>query len=603
MATPTARYRGREASNWLITSVAVSFVLHLLVMHYMAGVRILDVAPFTEKISRWFNVVEMPESIAPEIAPLAASLPDQATQPAPPKPEDISLAKPAIGPPRPGIGTDPGIGAPARAPEHTRLPGTELPVIHRKGSPNIDQTLTQMGALAPLRGSSGAPVQGTDQAGTVRVAEGLPTLPAPTAPELGPLAATTERPAAITHAGPLAPPSIKPTATAIHLPAETPAPGLLIPLEDTLAKTDTPVPHVLIGPTGSGDTEDPRPVIPFGNEVGVDIQMYAEPGNPRYYFRFEIRVTDTKRLPPIPKDVMFICDVSLSIRAQELEITRAAIARYLHTLRGVDRFNIVVFSEQARKLFPGFVEPTPERLRAAEQFVRRIPGQIKTDVYRVMRAVVRDVAQQSPANRPCNVYFVSDGSSTAGIRDVRRIVNEIGALVRPNFAIFPFDAGSGGNRYLLDLLAYRSRGTFTHTDQFADAPKLLGQLFGSYDSPVLMDLKPSYAELNVDEVYPAFIPHLYADQPIVIYGRCTPGQNVTIKLQGTNPYARRALKYQTVPGAPDSSRADIAREWARRKIHHLVSHMAQVGEKRELKAEIRRLGEHYRIPTPYRYRR
>jgi hypothetical protein len=610
MAAPhPIRYRGRDASSWALTSLALSAVLHLLLMHFLGGLRMLDVQPFTERISRWFNVVEVPESVAPEIEEMAKSLPEQAENPPPPKPEDIPLAAPRERPTRPAMGTEPGVAAPKRRPERTRLPSAELPVIHRKGTPNVDQTLTQMGELAPVPGGRGEePAAATsDQPGQIRVASALPQLPEgpdSALPGLEAPEARAERPATDTHAAPLEAPAIKPTPTAVHLPADTPPAGLVIPLEGALAREEEGgIPRVLVGPNGGTEGEDPRPVIPFGDEVDVNFEMYAEPGNPRAYFRFEIRVAEPDKLPVIPKDVVFICDVSLSIRAQELEVTRQAVGRYLEELRPVDRFNIVAFSEQARKLFPGFVEPTAERVEAAQRFIHRIPGQIKTDVYRVLRAVVRDVAQHSPGNRPCNIYFVSDGASTQGIRDVRRIVNDIGGLAQPNFAIFPFDAGRGGNRYLLDLLAYRSRGTFAYTDVVAEAPDILGELFTSHNEPVLMNLRPAYGDLNADEIYPAFVPHLYTDEPIVIYGRCSPGQDVTIKLQGDNPFAHRSLEYQTVPGAPDPQRADIAREWARRKIHHLVSLMAKVGEKSELKREIRRLGERYQIRTLYRHRR
>ncbi|MFW6162985.1 MAG: hypothetical protein ACODAJ_09465, partial [Planctomycetota bacterium] len=92
---------------------------------------------------------------------------------------------------------------------------------------------------------------------------------------------------------------------------------------------------------------------------------------------------------------------------------------------------------------------------------------------------------------------------------------------------------------------------------------------------------------------------LYADKPIVIYGRCTPGEDVTIRLQGKNPYAQRQLAYTHTPGAPDRTKRFIAREWARRKIHHIVSDMARLGETAALKAEIERLGRRFHVRTPY----
>jgi len=114
-----------------------------------------------------------------------------------------------------------------------------------------------------------------------------------------------------------------------------------------------------------------------------------------------------------------------------------------------------------------------------------------------------------------------------------------------------------------------------------------------------MQLQLTYTNVAVDETYPTFLPNLYADRPIVLYGRCKAGENVTIQLEGKNPYARRALKFSSAPGAPDPARDDIAREWARQKIHHLVSDLARTGENADLRAEIERIGREYSVRTPY----
>jgi hypothetical protein len=183
---------------------------------------------------------------------------------------------------------------------------------------------------------------------------------------------------------------------------------------------------------------------------------------------------------------------------------------------------------------------------------------------------------------------------------VRRIVNDIGAFSRPNFAIFSFDAGGGGDRYLLDLLSYRSRGIATYVDDVRKAADAQVSLFRQFDHPLLMQLQPTYTNLKVEETYPTFLPNLYGSHPVVIYGRCTRGQDVTIRLQGKNPYSKRALVYSHSPGEPDPARADIAREWARRKIHHLAAEMARFGETPTRKAEMERLGRKYALPTPYK---
>jgi hypothetical protein len=597
MAT-THRYR-EETSSWALTSLAVSFVVHLLLMHFLSGFRLFDVERFTSTVQEWFNVVDVQELVLPETRPIPEDIPEQAAADQEPEPEDVPLLEKQLDVARPALGEDTGAPASEHTASRVRLPHTQLPLVLRAGTGGFDQTETDLGMIAPVR-SGAVKADPAPTATRRKVGQGLPGLVGPKPAELEVAAMPAPRPDSIDHSGERAP--LKTTADATpETLGDAPPVGILIPMDgDDVAETVARARKVDIAQANVFEDDDNTPVIPLGDEVAVNTVMYAEPGNPLLYFRMEVAIAKREKLPAIPKDVVFIVDVSLSMRWHEIRQTREAIVSYLTTLTPSDRFNIVVFSEAPLKLFPDFMEVTPERVESAGKFVNRIAGQIKTDVYRVLRAVMRDVATHSASTRPTNIFFVSDGKSTSGIRDVRRIVNDIGAFSRPNFAIFAFDAGGGGDRYLLDLLSYRSRGTATYVDDVRKAGDAQVSLFRQFDQPLLMQLQPTYTNLKVEETYPTFLPNLYASHPVVIYGRCTPGQNVTIRLQGKNPYSKRALVYSHTPGEPDPARADIAREWARRKIHHLAAEMARFGETPTRKAEMERLGRKYGLPTPYK---
>jgi len=595
-ATRASRSRYDDVNRWILTSIAISLLFHLIMVHFVGSIRIFDVEVFSTSVSRWFHVVDIPEPQPEAISTAPGPVVERGGVPVPVKPHHVPLFDPKDRIPGPSFPNEKELAVPAHTPTPFRTPDTEHAVLFRQGPPKVDQTNTAIGEVAPVKTVAVADVA-SGGAGGRGVLRGSPGIPVPPRAQLELREISAPRPATDTHAGQLAAPAIDPSATAVASGAVAPA-GIVISLEDSIARRDTVAPPVIIFPTTSPD-DDEMPVYALGNEVRMKMDLYARPGEDREYFRLEISVARPDKLPVIPKDVVFICDVSLSIARPEVIAAREALTRYLRALRPTDRFNVILFSEEPRKLFPDFVDPTPERVEAAIGFVDRIPGQVNTDVYRVLHAVVRDVAEQAVRNRPTNIFFLSDGRSTTGIRDARRIVNDIGSYARPTFAILPFDAGPGGNRYLLDLLAYTSRGQATSVDQVEDAPKALGALFGAYDKPMLMQLRLTYTNLDVEDTYPTPLANLYADQPVVIYGRCKAGQNVTIQLEGKNPYARRALKFNATPGAPDPGLSDIAREWAKRRIHHIVSDMVRLGETAEFRAEIQRIGRDYGVRTPY----
>jgi len=595
-AAKTARTRKDDVSRWVLTSLAVSLLCHLALIRFVGSIRLFDVEEFSASVLKWFHVVDLPEPQSVPVATSTTEAPAKGGAPVPVKAYEVPLFDPKQRIPGPSFPNEKDLSTLEHTPTPSRTPDTEHAVIHRTGPPKVEQTNTAIGEVAPVRTVAMADVAPAGT-GTRGVLHGSPGLPAPPPAQLHLREVSAPKPATDTHAGPLAPPTINPSATAVVTGVTAPQ-GIVIPLEDKLARRDVGTSPVILFPS-AGPEDEEVPVYALRDEVKIKMDLYARPGEERQYFRLEIAVARPDKLPVIPKDVVFICDVSLSIQRAEVVATREALGRYLAALRSTDRFNVILFSEEPRKLFPDFADPTPERIQAALAFVDRIPGQVRTDVYRVLNAVVRDVAEQAVRNRPTNIFFISDGRSTLGIRDARRIVNEISSYARPTFAILPFDAGPGGNRYLLDLLAYRSRGEATFTDDVQAAAKPLGELFHAYDKPMLMQLRVTYTNLDVEETYPAFLPNLYADKPIVLYGRCKPGQNVTIQIEGRIPYAGRTLQFSHTPGAPDPKRADIAHEWARQKIHHIVADMARGGETSAQRAEIERIGREYGVRTPY----
>lgn len=595
-ANAAARNRRDDASRWALTSLAISLLVHLIIVHFIGSMRMFDIEEFSSSISRWFHIVDEPESPTAPVAARTGRLAEERGVPVPVKPYEIPLFDPKERIPGPSLPPEKALAPPPHTPTPTRPPEAAHAVVHLRGEPKVDQTDSAIGEVAPVRTVALADVAlaGGAGRGVLRGAPGIPGTPRAQL-ELRELSAP--KPATDTHAGHIEPPTVQPSTASVP-PGPIVPQGIAIALDDPLARPQIGTSPVIIFP-GVGPSDEDLPVYPIGGEVSMRMDLFARPGEDRQYFRLEIAVAQPDKLPVIPKDVVFICDVSPSMQRAEILAARNALARYLRALRPNDRFNVILFSEEPRKLFPDFADPTPERIEAATAFVDRLPGHVRTDVYRVLNAVVRDVAEQAVRNRPTNIFFISDGRTTMGIRDARRIVNEISAYARPTFAILPFDAGPGGNRYLLDLLAYRSRGQARFAETHAEAEPSLGELFTTYDKPVLMQLALAYTNVAVEETYPAFLPNLYADQPIVLYGRCKPGENVTIQLEGKNPYARRALKFSHTPGAPDPQRDDIAREWARQKIHHLVSDLAAVGESAELRAEIQRIGREYGVRTPY----
>ena len=353
-------------------------------------------------------------------------------------------------------------------------------------------------------------------------------------------------------------------------------------------------PVILFDPGGATPFENVQPLQP---NVETDFQVFREPGSPKSFFKLTIRAKQGARLPIIRKNILFVIDISLSVPKEELEGARKAVRTYLAQIHPDDKFNVIRFSEEFDRAFPAFVLPTPENIEKGLNFINKVPGQVKTDVYGVLHSIILSTFSR---DKPCHVFLITDGKSTHGIRDTQRIVRDIAPVIKSNISIFPVDIGEGGNRYLLDLVGYRSRGELLDIDQLEDVEEGFVKFASQKDRPLLMNLSVNYANLKVGEIYPQILPNLYQKKGVVIYGQCEPGRECAIQIYGQSA-GEKWKRFLYPIKIPEGTGGDptIARDWARGKIHFLVAKLAREGEKPELIEEIKGLGHKYDLPIPF----
>jgi len=355
--------------------------------------------------------------------------------------------------------------------------------------------------------------------------------------------------------------------------------------------------------------EDVRPLVrrlidkrPSGGypkldkEVQADFTVFREPGSEDTYFRLEIRLRPESRVPTLAKDVVFLVDVSQSIPPAELDAVRPGILAILRNLAPQDRWRAAVFSHETRFFAEDWntAGSVPAREEELVEFLRRKRGDRHTNVFDATQRVLHGFAR-SP--RPCNVFLVSDGKATSGTADVRRLVEGFTRTNRQTFSIFTFNAGEGGNRYLLQLLAYRSRGVHRGAPDLSAAGEALAAFGDLYDEPVLINTVVHYTNLAPDEVYPQVLPSLYRDTPIHIYGRSAEGKTVTMRVAGAGAEGAREFFFRTTVPPADDSQPEVARQWAQGKAHALMADLAERPDDEALRERIIRLAEKYGLQS------
>lgn len=339
----------------------------------------------------------------------------------------------------------------------------------------------------------------------------------------------------------------------------------------------------------------------LSTEVEVRFTTFSYPGKEEGYFKIKVTPKEDSSLPLIPKDILFVVDVSGSISDDDIEDVKDAISNCLGMFNKDDRFNVIVFSATSKQLFTNFQEINKGEINAAVSFINFVnltTENYLTDVYGVLTKMVRTIPR---SERPCNIFFISDGKPTTGITDIRTIVEDLALVRYPNISIFPADIGGDGNIYFLDLLAFESRGISWTESDVESKKTTLENFIWNYKDPILLNLDVNYCNLDEGEVYPKILPNLYKGQEIEIYGVCKINEEVALRIVGnTGDQMRELFITKTIPEQGNGGQ-EIAQEWARRKVHYLVTQIAKKGRKEELIMEIEKLRNEYSINNiPYK---
>ena len=327
----------------------------------------------------------------------------------------------------------------------------------------------------------------------------------------------------------------------------------------------------------------------------VSLSTHEPPGEDGYFL---IRISPKRggTFQRMPKETVFVIDVSKSIREAKLEQSKVGLERCLAELNESDLFNVIAFKDSPLVFRSSSVRPTRANLRAARAFVKKLNPSGETDVYSAIAPLVRI---SKPETHPYNVFLISDGKPTTGMLDSRAIINNLTRQNRLRSSIFTFAGGSEVNVYLLDLLAYLNKGRSYVARDVYDIDDDMPKFYRTVKDPILIDLRANYANLDRSEIFPRILPDFYLGGEILVSGRYRDIEMFSMRLTGTVGGQKKELVFRKEFTEAEEGGYEIARMWAFNKIYKLIADMCRQGATPELVQQIRDLSERYQIATAY----
>ncbi|MFV3412971.1 VIT domain-containing protein [Pseudomonas nitroreducens] len=292
----------------------------------------------------------------------------------------------------------------------------------------------------------------------------------------------------------------------------------------------------------------------------------------------------------VPRDYVFMVDVSGSMNGFPLDTTRTLLRDLIGRLRPSDTFNLLLFAGDNRKLADRSLAATPENIRLA---IDLLDSQVGSGGTELMPALREALAMPTDPERSRSFVVVTDGYVT--------IESSAYKLVRENLSkanLFAFGIGSAVNRSLIEGLARAGQGEpFVVTDD-VQASKAAQRFRRMIDSPLLKGIQTRFDGLDVYDVEPLQLPDLFANRPLVLFGKWKGEPRGELRLDAHAADGPFQVRLPISAGNLTDNSGALAHLWARQRLASLMDQEALDGGF-EFSSQILDLGLTYQLLTPY----
>ncbi|XP_060930675.1 inter-alpha-trypsin inhibitor heavy chain H6 [Limanda limanda] len=264
--------------------------------------------------------------------------------------------------------------------------------------------------------------------------------------------------------------------------------------------------------------------------VQYDVDIRDVLGDVQVYDGYFVHYFAPRGLPVVPKDVIFVIDVSGSMIGTKIKQTKQAMSTILADLREGDHFNIITFSDKVHTWRRGrTVRATRQNVRDAREFVKRIIAEGWTNINAALLSAAQLVnppssgsSERHTSRRVPLVIFLTDGEATIGVTAGDTILNNAKKALG-SASLFGLAFGDDADLLLLKRLALDNRGVARMVYEDADAALQLKGFYDEVASPLLSDVQLSYLDEQAFDITRSMFPNYFQGSELVVAGRVKPG--------------------------------------------------------------------------------
>ncbi len=277
-----------------------------------------------------------------------------------------------------------------------------------------------------------------------------------------------------------------------------------------------------------------------------------------------------------PREYIFIVDVSGSMHGFPLEISKKLMNDLLGGLRPTDTFNVLLFSGGSQLLGEKSLPATTENVGQAQNLIGRQQGGGGTEL---LPALKRALQLPRAAKSARTLVMVTDGYVTVEAEAFDLIRKNLG-----NANFFSFGIGSSVNRFLIEGMARAGAGEPAVITKPDGAPAAAERFRTYIQSPLLTGIRLEWGGFEAYDVEPMAVPDVFAERPVLVYGKWRSQAKGTIKITGLAGHEPYSKTIEVSGVKPVEANAALRYLWARSRI-------AQLGDYNLLQRDDQRIAE------------
>ncbi|XP_060060463.1 inter-alpha-trypsin inhibitor heavy chain H3 [Erinaceus europaeus] len=248
------------------------------------------------------------------------------------------------------------------------------------------------------------------------------------------------------------------------------------------------------------------------------------PGNVQVINGYFVHFFAPQGLPVVPKNVVFVIDISGSMQGRKMQQTKDALLRILQDVKEDDYLNFILFSSDVTTWKESLVQATPQNIQLAKEFVKNIKVEGATNINDALLRGIEMLKKAReehliPERSTSIVIMLTDGDANTGESRPEKIQENVKKAIDGEFPLYNLGFGKYLNYNFLDSMALENNGFARRIYEDSDADLQLQGFYEEVARPLMTGVEVEYPHNDIQDLTQNTYQHFYDGSEIVVAGQ------------------------------------------------------------------------------------